>query len=698
MTGTRAFAWSIALFGCAPGGGPLPWASDFGTAIFAVRPEDRTRPTFVVFEGSEVEASDEVSLPRGGEAAVVGFEARPQDLTVPVGRFDAVPYGPEDCEEHRARRFEQGRYFAVTGADGWQTVTEAGAALRGLGLPPLDLAACLHRGGCPDPDRWTCTDRCPDLPAPAAPTLPMPPVLPARCDGCPPGEPAEVSVCPVGSRLDLSAGRCLPLGVCPSPPVEGSLVVDPNAPPGGDGSAEHPYATIAEALRGRPLRLLPGRHAAPNRSFRVPLSGVCGSEVTIVGDLVLVGEAALLDVRVEGTVAVHGSVRLERVAVTGPIDVVDELVAEAVDAGPLIVRTGARATVADASFRGLPAVVAAGAVSGQRVWAIGGGQALEAVVDVAAQGQFDLRWAQIDVPAGLTGLRTAGTATVADLLVRGQDVHTGIFAAEAGRVRGERVLVTGVTQQGILATGAKMDLEDATVEIARSQAWVRGFALVHRTTGRLERVHVRGVGDGRGVTVEDDAEASVADLIVDGFAFGFYGSHSRTHLDRARFRDLSQVGLRFNGSGDHVVRDLTVENPRDHGVELGTDFSDDANGDLARIHVHGAGKAGVRIQRPGFRVEDLRVEGSGAGLDISPLILQEVTTSTVARAEFVGCRTGLMLTLVTPEYAPLFHLQGLQVRGGGVGVTLPRCWPNQAGLLRANRVEGAATSLVFGGP
>lgn len=448
--------------------------------------------------------------------------------------------------------------------------------------------------------------------------------------------PASRTDCAPGERPELD-GTCRRFGAeCPSdgwptdlPSGSPVLYVDPEAPPGGDGSLASPFdqlpVAVARAPANATLALRVGSHAGPVALDRaITLVGACASGTRLVADAS--EEEAV--VRVAGAGAV-----LRELTITGPrlgVSVGREL-----------------QTVAGASLRA-ETVIVEGVV--RRAISVWPGTRFEAqglwVHDVAPRSSNGLGGHFViaeDAVAQLfdavledgarVGVLALGTAEVhlEDAAVRrvafdADDVGTGILAADGPvRLTGARLLVEDTQEQALLAfADVRIELDQTTVRgvtpvlgvggLVGAGLWLESGGHLTMRRGNVRDVALLGAvgfSPGTRLTFEDTwfgqidhREPSSAALVGDG-----------AELVAERLWIEDYLGLTARDPGSRVAaRDLVLRAPPD--VEPGEAratlvASEGGTVTATAVDAFGSGGVGVYGEASSGRVEGLRVRDTG---------------------------------------------------------------------------------------
>jgi hypothetical protein len=494
-----------------------------------------------------VEASDRVDLRalELGGAPLPIFSARPTDtLTIlyygrPLSELQLVPgILPLVSEDEPGARplpptqqilasdpdFDSVRSFKEV------ELSDRLARLRIAGVVPQQ---CLQNGGCLDQveGQPSCDRACqPNLPLP-----PASPEVPRLYQQCPIGYSArmlrdgELLVCDPPPRLASCApgewqgagdAECVADGpACPvgrfstSLPTRRRLIyVDPDAAPGGDGSAAAPFLGLGEALNvalpDGVVALSKGEHTAALQlpeTARVDLIGACTAQTIIglpAGDQGLAwrGQGELRDL------TIRGAVRALRVTGSPASATLRRVLVEGGSEGGVLVEGGARLIAERLRIRDLrpeaPTELELVAVTTSTLTARG------LILEMGTDG-YRLR-----APEARKGLEVIqGTVDLREVVIVGG--LQGI-AADQSRVVLEGALLQEAKKSGFRAAGGQFLLRDLTMRdlgVPGLAGDATGLELRDGAAGRVERASFRAVFN-RSVRVEG-ANVTLTDLVVE---------------------------------------------------------------------------------------------------------------------------------------------------------------------------------------
>ena len=465
--------WAGLLGGCGvdEGGGPLEWPTEARAALLGVRPEGSETVTRTWLSGLELEGA-EVSLPRGGDAWLLGFAPTLEALQVSPGPVRGPAAGPEDCGNLSLRKLPFATHRVLGGPNGWRTVDafESGV-FEEVRLPPLELNLCLERGGCIEASRSFCQTACSSAPSITPPREPLAVRSPTVCPSCTGGRPIPAA-CSQGRRFDVTTGGCRRLGaVCPggrfpepSPSDPPTVYVDGAAAPGGDGSLSRPFRMLEAAL-GSSARVLlaPGRYSVDGLELADAwIEGVCPETSHLLGTLRLSGTSTLGNLRLEGSLEVETGafVTATSMELVLPSEA-SELVlvvrgrfegrSLALEGGVEISASG-RASVIAAALRGSPAFTVLGSAEVAETY-FERAQPSAYVVRTLAGGTLTLRGSMVSA-TGANGVRVSGgRLSLEDVLIEGEVGNVGLFAQRAAELELSRVRVSGFASFPVLVEG-----------------------------------------------------------------------------------------------------------------------------------------------------------------------------------------------------------------------------------------------------
>lgn len=508
---------------------------------------------------------------------------------------------------------------------GW-TARPPSDALASLRLPPVDLVRCAELRGCAAGD--VCVLPCPRATAPVAPARAELP----RAEVCPDGwasvehpdlaggrycEPYPVltpSDCSVGEYLFPGDRACTPLGSCSEGNYPAELVgrpdvlfVDASAAPGGVGTVERPFNSLAAAI----ALAGPGAVVALARG-EYPASVTVNDALTIVGACT----ASTVLSAPPGELAVH-VVAAQGVTLQGLTLRAAEQ-AFAIDAGAqvrledVVVEGGAPSVVDDATldvdgvvFSGAGLEVSGGRIDGQRlgVDAAGVGLALARGASAALRG--------VTVAGANEGLHLDGAR---DVLVRELVVErsgtVGLFVRATATTTITDFVVRGTSQSGAAVIG--VDVAGSAISVARGLVDdIRGRALFAHEGGdvRVEDVSTRCSG----VPSPDPIAPHFTGVEVD------FGGHLRARRLASAGDDGHGLGIRGGSSVD--VDDLTITRRcRGRGSPVSAMLIDSAStARMTRVWIEPSDGDGIHMgdDRTDATIEDLVIGPSlGDGLQV----------------------------------------------------------------------------------
>lgn len=521
---------------------------------------------------------------------------------------------------------------------------------------PVPSSICFEAGGCfdaspDDPADVVCRVPCAE-PAPPIEPHPVAPLDDAPCpdgwspvaardlalqDQGPMGPPFDVARCLPGGSPEArcgpgalwlpSAGACLPLWTeCPSsgwPAGLGADAVYVRAGALGDGSQEHPFGRVGDAVRVARgvIHVAPGRYdEALTVDVPATIRGVCSGvvlgEVHVTSPGVVFEDVAfeglggaslvvaagggleLRDVHVAGRVVVEGALTGGRVSIDGDaggaalvvrgaaaLESVD--VAAAASAGVHVEGDAARLELVDAVVRGTSTATGA-AIEGTR-------------------GTVVLTHALLERAGAGLSFEGAVTATLTDVVVRAMSrpgrVVPAVRARGAGtHVFAKRLTVVDVDHVGVQADdGAALRLEDVLVANVRGESRREAEALqVVEGSLTLERALLLGF---RKAALElwRAERATVRDLVAGGGDGDYAVLHayaSALDLERAWIEKAEQPAIHVEG-GVVKVSDVVIRHVRGGVlVKKGSVF------ELRRADVAGIWGFGVAVPDDGAVAEE----------------------------------------------------------------------------------------------
>ncbi len=408
-----------------------------------------------------------------------------------------------------------------------------------------------------------------------------------------------------GARACRAPGSACGAGV--SPADVGGVYVRAGAV-GGDGSDEHPFGTIEEALSAldeEPSRfdedlvlLGPGEFVAPAAiTRRVELRGVCPSATRVLGTLrVEASGVSLADVTVQAEdgdaalevwgddahargVVLVGAVRVDAERGAASLELVDAWVradhaigVEAANGGALALA----ATLIDAGDTGLRSVGGALSLRGVAVR----GTTRVGLELRPGDAPHELRGVHLEPRRGVgvdleCGSSTTLCGTLDDVSVDGsrrEGVLRGLRIASAS-VTIRRLYLSQLRGSGLELVGARARLEDSWLETIQDTSVNAGDGIGVRVgaDARLDaaRVLIYRFGS-RGLLIDPHASANVVQLDVigrgraDGIDSIGIEVSARGQLDALGFRlhDCGYAGLRVDGDGviNQLVEGLIENN------------------------------------------------------------------------------------------------------------------------------------------
>ncbi|MBI2373614.1 MAG: hypothetical protein HYV07_06410 [Deltaproteobacteria bacterium] len=489
----------------------------------------------------------------------------------------------------------------------WTEEPELGPLLEAARIVGVSLERCLGVGGCyssDDPDAGSegCVVPCPlpSVPAsPAEPELPEAPIAPRLGAPCATGlversiegltfcaVDLEVSDSCLSEELrDVHAG-CAPVGApCdasgwpPRVPPD-AIHVRANAAPGGDGSRERPFASIAEASAegATSIALASGAHAAPALNGPLHLIGACVEGTSIV-TTEIDGDVRLEDLSILGSIEVRrgGALVVERVRGEG-IEVAGSLDAKTARVGSIStsgeawlsleqtevdsLELASHSTV-DASIIGRITLSAGDAqlhdVVVERGAEVSGGAVLEgARVHMGGECSLCLRDASTASIAGarLVGAWGAIIAPEARAIFEDLELESnGVGLSVDGSVDASRIVAVAQTSTSVAVRG-RATLDDAWFRDGFTAIDVSGGSVTARRTNLTNvEVAVRGVGRGTRIELEDFAVGRSPGVAHPGVSVN--ATESTLSIHRARIE--GRPGLHVLGSVDAELEDVAVE-------------------------------------------------------------------------------------------------------------------------------------------
>ncbi|MEO1227592.1 MAG: hypothetical protein AAFZ18_01715 [Myxococcota bacterium] len=699
------------------GGGPLDWPTAARAALLAVRPEGSETVTRSWLAGSELQGA-EVSLPRGGEAWLLGFAPRLDALQVAPGPLRDPGMGSENCGNLSPRSLPLGIHRARGGPSGWQAVEafESGV-FDDVRLAPLELNRCLEGGGCIEVSRVFCQTACASAPPVAPPREPLPVRPPRVCPSCAEGRPAP-GPCPVGQRFDVSTGACLRVGTpCPVGPFPEPSSMDPPtvhvdaaATPGGDGSRSRPFRTLEEGLDA------PGRLLVASGQYGVEgldlvdawIEGVCPEATQLIGRLRASGNSTLGNLRLEGALEVGEAALLQASSVELSLAVGSSEPALAVEGrfearevsidGGVQVSASGQIQVAAASLRGSPALSVLGSAEVTEAL-LEPTQPSTWVVRTNAGGTLSLARSVVSATGGNAARVSGGRLDLADVSIEGAVGNLGLFAQRGAELELSRVRISGFASFPVLveddarARGGDLDIEQGSGALAGLQI---------RNGGRAELARIRVIGSavGVGVFVQNaGAPPTLSDISVTGTQRGMRIEGSDARVSRLAVTGAAQDGLSVTGSGRVDVEDVILNDVGAIGLLVGSLLDRGVGGTMRRARVSRAGQDGILFEQLGFTLIDVEVTGSRVGLHIKPgLDLAFSSSTAVDRVRLVDTEFALLMDRVVRSTASRLRMGQVEVVRSSLGVQLPSCWPDQGAFFAGFRFAEVLEPIRFTDP
>lgn len=378
--------------------------------------------------------------------------------------------------------------------------------------------------------------------------------------------------------------------------------MDASAAPGGDGSAAHPFRTLAAAPRRGRLRLASGVYPG----------GLLLEDVEIVG-----GRAVVVAARAGGPcIRTRGTVRLQGLQIQGgTAGLVVESGRTTADGLSLSGQRGAAIEVQSSAELRVTGSVLQASVSGFPGLRVLPGAKVE-LRKVRLRGPFQrgvdasdpgaLRLSGVEVVDAVTGVwLSGGAATLESVQVSGGR-GPGLYVA-GGALKLRDVRVTG-HEYGLLSGG------EATVDVEglhSAGADRAGVGLV-RTRGVLEKVHVESAGSLAALQLVS-SEVRIHGLeIAGGRSSGLFTRDSRLTLEDATFvgpRAADPVdgdAVQIRG-GSASLAGLRIQDCS--GIAILA--AEHAMVTLARSSIRGAGVAGLSVETEArLTATDVLVEGT----------------------------------------------------------------------------------------
>lgn len=451
--------------------------------------------------------------------------------------------------------------------EGWSRIVDAPADRPRLdiGCQPPPLREACPAGSFPLPD-GTCTPvwACPEgwtRPVDAPPQDEDGNPTRARLDlGCEP----DYNIC-TATKIPLAGGGCDDLGLadCGEDPwgghdwPAGTRYVAADAPAeGADGTREHPYPTISEALAaagdGGTVAVAAGDYAEPlTLPSNVRLGGRCADQVHLIGGLTIpeAGEVHVHDLSIDGADQRHaislpaGAIRGERLHMTGATEAVVNVTGtgnatlEAVRVGPTEA-LGVR-VMSGGTLECTRCLVDQATVVGMNFIQGGRGTLRQVVV----------RNTQPRASSGKLGqglvVQNGAEVTLTDGLIEANH-FLGVMVEGAGaRLQAQRVVVQDTRPQrndqlfgsGLsVGAGAQLTLTDVWVSANHAVGlYVNGGAVAaERLVVRDTRPRANDQGSGGGIFVVDGQVACTDVLVTANHTFGVatFGPNARLEAHR----------------------------------------------------------------------------------------------------------------------------------------------------------------------
>ena len=302
----------------------------FASGLLVVQPPGGEREVHAV-QGPNLPS---IRVPDGTRLTLLGYPYSLSELGLERGPVEHdAPHG-RPLPTVRSRR----RLIAPSPTWEWLEPSDVLEEERSLSLPPLRECSGARVCRLRYAGRFICQKPCPS-PQVAAPEPPIGPAAPS-IRHCPPAWvsrgaciPPEDQSCPKGQLSSFDGGGCEPLLACPSStfrgypgPVERVRFVRAGASPGGMGSMEAPYASVAEALAAEGegplvLELAAGRYPVPDAlPDALTLFGACPEQVELTSSIrVGAGRTLRLEgIHASASVEVLGTLHARDVDLRGP--------------------------------------------------------------------------------------------------------------------------------------------------------------------------------------------------------------------------------------------------------------------------------------------------------------------------------------------------------------------------------------------
>jgi hypothetical protein len=518
---------------------------------------------------------------------------------------------------------------------------------RSLLLGFVSLMACGPSDDAPPPDGSS------DGATDASTTVRTPPA-PPDFSTCPEGfherEVLGVTVCdpwPDTGRQTCPAWEvhlpgepgCRPIGTpCPEtgrfatdlPDDARIFYVDPEAPPGGDGSEGAPYDSLDLAMRdagsGQIIALAAGTYdEAPRLREGVTLWGACVAETHLaptttsgfVGAVSSNGEATVKNLRIGGARSGAG------VLDAGETLTLDSLWIEETGNYGIVASNGGRITIRD-SHLGTPDEVPG--LSAQTILAQNGGRVDLERVEIAGARSGCITSEDAGSVVTLSRVSARNSLGLSGTGERGR----GAYSQSGGRVDVSESIFDDMGEVGALAKGdgSVVALEDVWIVDTRAQPdglFGRGASAQDGGALSMSRVVVDGARES-GIIALQAAQLDVTDVIVrnvrqspsdERFGMGVVVTDGPFTLRRALVDDVLSAGISIEGSAAAgMIEDVTVSNV---GSESGRGFFGrglnvftGASATVARVVVDRVRDVGVFLGSGQLDADDLVVRSVDA--------------------------------------------------------------------------------------
>jgi hypothetical protein len=466
----------------------------------------------------------------------------------------------------------------------WSESSDRPDRLNMIALMPTTIEACLAEGCYVDEshaDQLWCSRPCPSA------------VSPPIIQDLTPPTPVASTWSPT---ISIDLGSC-PQGRFADSVPAGAVFVDPDAPPGGDGSRAQPYATLADvpAARASEVALSKGTHAA---IAVVPdgwsLYGACAAETIVAGRVTAGGTVHFQDLSLtaptEALIVESGAtVDLQRVSIESP------LVCVKVQGGSLEIR--------DAHLAG-SGIEAAGSISIAR-----------ALIEA---GTFD-------------GVIAEGRVVIEDVVVRSDPevAHAALVFTDSD-VDMRRVVIESA-KLGVSIAGGIVRVEDLIV---------RGFEGVSARNSTITVARARFEESDGLAFVLNYSFAELADVIIAGAPSpaskdnsGLFTIGSTISLARIEISDLP--GGLFLIEGTHDLQDVAVLRTTRFGGLIG----EKSNFRLVRGRFVDNDPDGVVVFNQGnASLESVEITGGIAGARFESTLLRDPRTVDLTDVAISGAR------------------------------------------------------------